>query len=312
MSQVKRVLSIDGGGMYGLVPALWLKHLKESLERDDVPRFDMYAGTSTGAILAAALNNGVPVENIIDFYDFYGPKIFGLDMLHKFSTAFGLIGPKYSKKQLRKGLNDVFSTKTLGMTSLFDKLIVTSYDIETRSPVLFRNWMPEYAGYRVQDVVLASASAPTFFRPQKLEPVSTAPRLATRHLIDGGMVANNPAAVAYVEAKKLWGDADIRVLSLGTGTLGQNYKYKNAKRWGLVQWARPVIFSLMDGGQDVTDRILSTELGSDKYLRYHPHLGKYFGGMDDAGEFNRKSIRDLVDKPFTTAYTSSVKSTMDW
>ena len=71
-----RILSIDGGGIRGIIPAYWLTQLESRLGKSVHSRFDMFAGTSTGAIIAAGLASGLPAKQIFDLYRMSSPQIF--------------------------------------------------------------------------------------------------------------------------------------------------------------------------------------------------------------------------------------------
>ena len=109
--------------------------------------------------------------------------------------------------------------------------LITCYDIRRREAVYIsrRKAKEEPAkNYLMRDIAMGTSAAPTYFPPYPL---------GDQFLIDGGMVANNPASLAYAEAKRLWPDQEVVLLSLGTGSLTRPIQYEKAKGWGLLRWA---------------------------------------------------------------------------
>lgn len=208
------ILSIDGGGFRGLFPAHILRCMEETLSIDWHRQFGMFAGTSTGSIIAAGLASGISATKLEEFYTTYGEKIFSrrwqsyLDVLKIFTS-------KYSNRALKDLLEqeDVFGKKTLGEIGI--PLIIPAVDIGNGCVHVLKS---KYAdgfvrdpGVKLSDAVLASCSAPTYFDPHMVD--------GKYQLADGGIWANNPSLVAVIDAQYRLKIpmADIRVLSIGTG-----------------------------------------------------------------------------------------------
>ena len=285
-----KVLSIDGGGIRGIIPCAVLAELERLTGKPVSDMFDLMAGTSTGAILASMLNvsdpktPAVPKYSASDIGKMYadnGPKIFmrrgGL-----LSTVASVFDESYSQRGLEEILKDY-----LGDAELVDtrtELLVTAYDIEQRKPFYFLSRLakihPERENFRLRDVARSTSAAPTYFEPNLLVWKDT-PRVA---LIDGGVFANNPAMLAYTEAHELlrlkqqrkqknqkefetfqaargWlpnvaplrRRNDMFMLSLGTGQVTLPYKYEEAREWGLAKWLRPCLDILSQGVSETVD-----------------------------------------------------------
>src|SRR3954453_13216930 len=203
-----RVLSIDGGGIRGLIAARVIARLEEliSPESGDERRladcFHMFAGTSTGGLLALGLTVPDPANpsrprlsgtDLVELYLNEGPRIFG-DTLHKLITLGGWIAPKHSPARLAQALRDRFGDSRL--RDALRELVVTSYDMAEPGPHFFKRWRARESDDRdatMVDVGLATASAPTYFPSHGL---------AGRALVDGGLFAANPSVTAVVEALK--------------------------------------------------------------------------------------------------------------
>ena len=304
-----RVLSIDGGGIRGVIPARILIRIEELLQEysgDENARisdfFDLIAGTSTGGILTALsicpddINQGRPkytAEDILKLYIDNGRKIFSRSLKTKTYDYFGLFNPIYQKENFEKILEEFFGDVML--TDAVKPCLIPAYDIESGKAVFFSQLL--HTADTVQDlplkvVVRATSAAPTYF---PIENTSDEPAY-----IDGGLFANNPALCAYVEATKFPCEPlarDIMILSLGTGSKGTSYPYKQAKNWGRLGWVIPVINIYGSASSQVVDHQLRRIYGQKdldgNYLRIEPDLSKYevSGDMDDA---SAKNIRNLV------------------
>jgi predicted acylesterase/phospholipase RssA len=147
--------------------------------------------------------------------------------------------------------------------------------------------VPDHDFY-LRDVVLATTAAPTFFGPARITNVSQS---GTFYFVDGGVFANNPAMLALVEARLLFPDeSDFLLVSLGSGSLTHHIKCEEVKRWGVVQWARPLLNVVFDGVADAVgyqlERLLPMMGGRNGYYRFQTTLTEATGAFDDASDEN--------------------------
>ena len=280
MVKVARILSIDGGGIRGVMPAVALAAIERSLGKPIHELFHMVAGTSTGAVLGLGLTKQNPFsgQDMIDLYRDYGPRIFYTNLWRKIRTLNGLMGPYYDFRSWEAVLDetlgdDLFSASTTDF-------LVAAYDLERRVPALFKSWKargerllpeikPESRDFRIKDLARASSAAPTYFSPAQI--CSQTGEYCT--LIDGGVYANNPSAIALASAQRLYPEADsYLVVSFGTGTLSRPFPFDKARYWGRPQWAMPVIEILGGAVDDTIDYQLETSLEIDKYFRFQTDL----------------------------------------
>lgn len=272
------VLAIDGGGILGLIPALILAEIEERIGRPAAEVFGLAAGTSTGGIIACAVAAGLQARTVVELYRSRGREIFSRSVAHRLASGFGLFGPQYGAEGLEAALADVFGERRLSGT--VTEMLVPAYDIEARRPVFFSRAKAlerPRRDYLLRDVCRATAAAPTYFPPARLAGPGGGEVLA---LVDGGLAANNPSACALAETAKrgLWPGL---VLSLGTGSSERPYLLRQARRWGLARWARPLIDCMFDAQSDAAAYQCGVILGRDRYCRWQTALPPGLS-MDDA------------------------------
>lgn len=302
-----RILAIDGGGYRGVYAAHILKRLEETFKIKCVEQFDLFAGTSTGAIIAAGLCTNFSAAKIAGLYKEKGDVIFG----RKRRLLPGLLKSKFDCAGLRKVLSDFFSTKTLGEVKR--PLIVPATDIGNGCVHVFKS---AYHGDFVRDTnvpiadaVLASCSAPTYFDPFFL------PQHGSYLLADGGLWANNPALVAAIDAHKRLNIPleNINVLSIGTGVSKQFYApFQNTRRhWGFLNAWKPskfiaMLLNLQSASAGNMLKLLlkdaqilrlnfesDHELPLDSTYRYHDWISR----ADDDFSKNASRIKSFISTP---------------
>ena len=262
------ILSIDGGGIRGVIPATILTNMEKRLKEitgDNNAKltdyFDLFAGTSTGSILVCGLlipdaNNKPKYEagDLLDLYKKEGPVIFKTDIFDRFIG--GIFDEKYPSKNIEGVLTKYFND--IKLDQLLKPSLISSYDIFNRRSHFFKSHKAnsESKNFSVKDVLRSTTAAPTFFETAKVKS-----ELQVEYsLIDGGVFVNNPALCAYSEArgmqfaKKDYPTAkDMVVISLGTGTAKRQYNYDDAKDWGALGWIRPLIDIMMSGNSETVD-----------------------------------------------------------
>ncbi len=268
---MRRILVIDGGGIKGVLPASFLAHVEESLPEKIAGYFDLIVGTSTGGIIALALGLGLSARETLAFYEQHGPKIFygnpRLRALHSWFRA------KYDPHPLRAALVAVFGKRTLGEST--KRLVIPSFNIDTGEVHVWKtSHHPRFErDYKspIVDVALSTAAAPTYFPTHRL--ASGTP------LIDGGMWANNPIAVALVEAIGIlkWPADGLRVLSLGCTTTALNVDWGKRHSLGKFGWVEKIADVFM-AGQSSGAMGMAQHLIADRQniVRISPFVGDQY------------------------------------
>lgn len=293
------VLCINGGGIRGIIPATILAQLEDRIGRPLYQVFDLIAGTSTGGIIAlgigAAARDGQPFtpDELLQFYIDNGPAIFAKTWYTPIKKWFR---PKYNPLPLERVLKTYFQDAELA--AALTPLLISSYDLHSQLPFFFKSHMifrdPTY-NWKLAEVARATSAAPTFFPPIKLS------RTGTQYaLVDGGVFVNNPAMASYAEASRLYPQANRFVMvSIGTGDRYDRLTYRQAKRWGLLGWARQIVPVIMDSVNEAVDYELNwiAEPSSrGKYYRLQPKLTGVSNDMDDASLDNMNGLCAVAQK----------------
>ncbi|WP_264377156.1 MULTISPECIES: patatin-like phospholipase family protein [unclassified Wolbachia] len=280
----KYILSVDGGGIRGIIPAIILAEIESRIKKPISQIFDLMAGTSTGGIIVAGLCKSNKLQysanDLVELYQEYGAYIFQASLWRK-SIASWLSGSQYSYKNMEFILNKYFGEST--MADVASNLLLTSYDIHNNCEFFFKSWKEE--NIKLKDALRATTAAPTYFAPKRLKVSQT-----ERVLIDGGVFANNPAACAYASAKRLFPNDDIVLLSIGTGRTDRSIEYVNSRRLGKIGWVKPLLNVMFASGLDCVDYQLEQVI-DDKYMRIQSQLKVASAEMDDITPQNIKCLQ---------------------
>jgi uncharacterized protein len=300
---MRKVLSIDGGGIRGIIPAMVLTEIERRTGERIAKMFDLVAGTSTGGILALDLTkpgqDGEPeygAEELTGLYEAEGKNIFFVPVWHRIRSAGGVAEEKYPATGIEEVAERYFGDVRLAQAH--KEVLVTAYEIEGRSPWFFKRRhardpnRKEGDNFLMRDVARATSAAPTYFEPFLVE---GGPHDGCA-LIDGGVHSNNPAMCAYVEARKISPEEnDFLVVSLGTGEMTRSLSYEEVRDWGLALWAQPILNVVFDGVADTVDyqlRELLTSEGDDRrYYRFQTVLDIGKDDMDDASRTNITALK---------------------
>ncbi len=281
-----RILSIDGGGIKGVFPAAFLAAIERSIGKRIADHFDLLVGTSTGGIIALGLGLGFTAEEMLNFYQTHGPKIFPSSWWQRMTRgARGLVQSRYDASVLRTALEDVFGDRKLGDAK--KHLVIPATSANTGDVYIYKT--PHHSRFQIDqhesavNVALATAAAPTYF------PAHVAPTGVT--LLDGGLWANNPIMVGVVEAIAILEQPReaIRVLSLGCTTTPMRLSAFARRTGGLAAWAKPAVAWVMRGQAVTATNQAGLLLGKQNVLRIQPEVAAGVFALDNAG-----SIQELI------------------
>ncbi|HUE84040.1 MAG TPA: patatin-like phospholipase family protein [Pyrinomonadaceae bacterium] len=292
-----RIITFDGGGVRGSLMAALVRRLVDKFP-NLLSQVDLFAGTSTGSVVALTLASGRTADDLVDFYSIENLKF-------AFSPSrINLFRPKYSNAHFKKLLETHFPGNPR-VGDLKYRLLVPSFKLDDQKrgdwrPVFFHNFPDSHhLDDPVVDVALRSAAAPSIFPSHQ-------------GFIDGGMMANNPstAAIAYTlgHAQPRPRLEDVRLLSIGTG-LTPTIVTENTAGWGVVQWllnpfrkpSEPLLNILFDGVVEADD-MMSKHLLRERYWRLNPPLVRQTP-LDDW-----QAIPELIE----TAKSFDLRSTFEW
>jgi patatin-like phospholipase/acyl hydrolase len=264
------ILSLDGGGIRGLIPATILAGIESFTGRKIINYFQMLAGTSTGAIIAAALSAEIPAQEIVNFYLEKASQIFYRRWTDDFLDHFGLLDSKYKATGIETALNDVFGDKKFSDIKV--QLLIPTLDISTSLPHFFTTI--KSPNIKLSYATRCSSAAPTYFPPKD-------------SYVDGGMIANDPTLCAIAEAYKIWPNQDIKVLSLGTSNIPKKIVIKNG---GAIDWLKVLTDTFINGAMGLSEYEALYLLGN-KYLRIQEELPETINSeMDNIDLNNMKAL----------------------
>lgn len=318
-----RILSLDGGGIRGIIPATIMVEIEHRLQQMSgnpeariADYFDMIAGTSTGGILTGlylcpGANNRpkFTAEEALNLYLENGKDIFQMEFLSKVAKMYVVFNEMYPKAHIEQLLAQYFGNTELD--ELLKPCLITAYDVRNRKAHFF-NSVDARGGkniynYKLKDVCRATSAAPTYFEPAQVESLQG----ADYTLIDGGVFVNNPALAAYSEARTMRfskevgptkvdfpSAKDMLIVSIGTGTVKKPYHYDKIKNAGLIAWLPIVIDIMMSGNSETVDYHLKkmfntlSEADEKDYYRLEPSLQDASSEMDEVTDENLKNLHE--------------------
>ncbi|WP_138991138.1 patatin-like phospholipase family protein [Larkinella sp. C7] len=309
MNKPLRILSIDGGGTRGLIPATILQCIQQDTGKKPLDLFDLFIGTSTGGIISIGLFFGLETGQLVDLYLNKAEEIFDDSWFDDVRDGFGKkLGSDYSNDNLKKILKNLFADTTLkqvhekhnpslGEGELRKILMVPSFDLNPTVKVgddmkptnfraiVFNSFLKRYEKDTLVDLALRTSAGPTYFP------------IYEKQYIDGGVALNHPAmaAVAFAINDNEFGPDDgetpdycypdglrkglglelseLRVLSISCGTSNKNFVPKNDIKtgdWGEIQWVKYLPDLLTESNVQVSEYYVSQVLTKKRYKRLAP------------------------------------------
>ncbi len=272
-----RILTLDGGGVRGIVPLVWMERLEQHLHGTIHNDVDLIAGTSVGAIIACGVSIGMTAEEIIALWaggvhqTFQKPGAF-----RSFANMGGMV-PKYDDSGLVELLRSYFGDKTMG--SLGRPTLALAYCPKSTSVHVFSSMREDHKDIPIWEVCRASTAAPLFFSPHHMVIDESGEKTP---LIDGGVTANNPVIVAISEAvnhnKNRIPIEDVLVISFGTGCSAEGKRDMPRTIFGHGSMITTALFQGAVGTDHLTAK---TMLPSANYWRFQIPLPSRLEPMDN-------------------------------
>lgn len=319
-----KILNLDGGGVRGAYAAAFLAEFEQFVGHPLAEYFDLIAGTSTGAIVGAALAIGVPAEDVAQMYLKHIPAIFTPAPPRRIRGWLGLIAPvirwgfrrrmgtevdyllhpKYSPQALKQALEAVFGRHTIA-DATNSRLVIPAVDLGAGRTYVFKTpHLPERIqdrDLRIVDVLLAATAAPTYFPYVEIRPGSV--------FCDGGIWANHPGLVAYAEAMKIRercrrkeidrcvNPEEVEMLSIGAGIHSYSLappREGAGSMWWTQHFGEVVSTSLNQGVHSVLRHILGK-----RYVRIDFETCSKLDATDQLNalvEMGRSRAHEVVDE----------------
>lgn len=321
MSKLLRILSIDGGGIRGILPGLLLSALEKEIQHLSGNRdarvsgyFDLVAGTSTGGILTCLYlcpdQNGKPrftAAEAVDLYLENGHRIFRPPVTPRQIWQARKNDCRYVVKGMAALLENYFSD--LRLSQLLKPCLVTSYDMENRRSFFFTQHdarKDSAYDFYVKDITRATSAAPGYFEPARIRSMA-----GTEYtLLDGGVFANNPALCAYAEAMQLFGKGEMQrvtpgsmlMLSIGSGVFRNGNEDSERKRMQPVEHAMAGVTETVDFQ---LKQLFESTGSEENYFRFEPDLGRASHGLDDCSSSNLQALHEAGIKA-SKEYSSQI------
>lgn len=296
MAEFLKILSIDGGGSRGIIPATILHQLYLDTGFHPLDIFDLFAGTSTGGILQTGYAFGLSTAQLQELYLRHARTIFADNLLDDIRDGFGKnTGADYSNNKFKKLLGRLFGDATLGdiherLGPRGKSLMVCTFNLNPQKEGRPLNYRPSVyhsnfirdKDLSLVDLTLRTSAGPTYF------PIY-------QNHVDGGVSLNNPgmAAIAFAINRHLNGQgqyrypdgkrkglgkalADLQLFSMGCGTSNQNYisatliQARDKGDWGNLQWVRYLPDMLTESNMQASDYYVNQLLAPGQYLRLQP------------------------------------------
>lgn len=288
------ILSIDGGGIRGIIPATILSFLESELQKLDgehvrlADYFDVIAGTSTGGLISAMLASPnekkrpmFAAKDIKEFYLSQCPKIFPQDsslLAPVMKMVKSVLGPRYDGRYLHKVVKEKLENTRLHQA--LTNVVIPTFDIKRLQPTIFSTYQlknkPSIDAL-LSDICIGTSAAPTYLPAHYFKTEDRTGAVREFNIIDGGVAANNPTLVAMGEVTKeiIGKNPDFLgvlgmdytrffVISLGTGSAKTEEKYNAevAARWGVLGWltsggSTPLVNVFTHASADMVDLHLS-------------------------------------------------------
>jgi patatin-like phospholipase/acyl hydrolase len=273
-----RILSIDGGGVRGLIPGAVIVEIEKRTGKPISQLFDLVSGTSAGGHIALALatpgDDGKPKWSAEELAAYYREV---------------LTNERYSADGIDSALNEVFGEVKLSEALI--EVLITAFEVEGGEPHFFLR--SEARNDPKKDHLMSFAARATSAAPTYFEPAAKFNGEEGMAFLDGALFANNPSMCAFAHAQSLGFDEDeMTIISLGTGAVSRILQYEEVRHWGLANWARPIMDITSQASNRAIDWQLNHILRKGHYFRVQPLMSGMRSAIDDARPETIKALEE--------------------
>jgi len=300
-----KILSIDGGGVRGIIPARILQEIENRTGKHSAELFDAVSGTSTGGMIALALTkadeegeSAFSAKDILDVYMHRSKEIFAKQSCcWKIRTGCGLWGSKYDRSDFDEMLEEFFGDALLSQT--VRPVFIPIYSLENCKPFISGTFFAQsnkVNDFYLKDIAGATSAAPTFFSPKVFKSPNDS---ITYKGVDGGIYANNPSLIGisgvYLMQPNLTLDS-IELVSLGTGELKKDVD-DMMDNDGIIGWlnGRDLIGNMMDADTVVAEAAIRAMLKQGNHFRLQVDLPDSLKDMDDCSDQTLKGLLGIAE-----------------
>lgn len=299
-----KVLSIDGGGVRGIIPARILQEIEIRTGKHIFELFDIVSGTSTGGLLALGITKPskeakpeFSAEALVEFYMKRTKEIFAKPkIIRKIETGFGLWGSKYDRAAYDAILSEIFGKTLLSQTLC--PVFIPIYSLGNYKPFISGTYFAvnnQENDFYLKDIAAATSAAPTYFSPIHFK----SPNGITIYQgVDGGIYANNPELIGVTGVYLLHPNFEIGniiLLSLGTGDAARNAKSNTD--YGEIGWLqnKDIIGNMIDAESAIAETAIAAMLRSNNHFRFQLHLPNDLMVMDNSSDDNLNALLKIAE-----------------
>ncbi|MCL1124992.1 patatin-like phospholipase family protein [Shewanella surugensis] len=231
------ILSIDGGGMMGLLPVKLLQYIESQAQQPIHDIFDLIVGTSSGAVTAGftSLKNTdnqarFPITQILNMYRYHSKGLFESSIKHTILSLDGLLAPKYSTRKKYTLLDTYLSQITL--QEAFVPIMIPAVDVEHMQAMFFKSWEHQHYFF-MKDILSGATNMPALYAFTDIYSLDNTVQYT---LIDGATFMDSPTIPAWLAAKELYPNKHYIIVSLGAGSVANNHFISIKPQMGILQW----------------------------------------------------------------------------
>lgn len=300
-----QALALTGGGYRGLFTARALQAMEEHMGEPIGRHFDLMCGTSIGGIVALAAAFEVPMALVVQVFEELGQNIFRPHVFPATKAGKAIDLWKYSRKarysaaELKATIGKLIDKDAL-LKDAIHPVAIPAVNVTQGQPQVFKTrhsieWSRDWR-YKVTDIALATAAAPTFFELAEV---------GGNLYADGGLFANAPDLIAIHEAEHFF-DVPIeaiRILSVGTTTQSYSISFSRGRDFGIADWMEEQrLFSVIISSQQQFVNQLVAHRLAERYLRIDHEPSQEQAkdlGLDVANETACRTLKGLAEKAVT-------------